>query len=56
MRKMFDMDPWEGLERREAAPPLRILETVRSFFGRLPFGRRDAQVEDESVITPEDEG
>ena len=48
MRKMFDMDPWEGLERRQA-PPLKMLETVRVFFGRLPFVRAAAQAEPESA-------
>ena len=54
MRKMFDMDPWEGLERRQA-PPLGILETVRTFFGRLPFFRKAAQPEPESVNAPPEE-
>lgn len=48
MRKMFDLDPWEGLERRQAAPPLKIVETVRSFVGRLPLFKKAAQPEAES--------
>lgn len=51
MRKMFDMDPWEGLERRQAAPPLKMLETVRSFVGRLPLFKKAAQPEAESDNT-----
>ena len=54
MRKMFDLDPWEGLERRQA-PPLKIPETVRAFFSRFPFVRAAAPAEDESVnATPEE--
>lgn len=49
MRKMFDLDPWEGLGRNEAAPPLKILETVRTFFSRIPLFRAAAQAEPESV-------
>ncbi len=54
MRKMLDRDPWEDLARREGAPPLKILETVRTFFGRLPFIRKAAQAEPESANPPEE--
>ena len=48
MRKMFDLDPWEGLEHRQP-PPLKIPETVRTFVGRLPLPKKAAQPEAESV-------
>ncbi len=54
MRKMFDLDPWEGLGRKGAAPPLKIVETVRTFFGRFPLFRGAAQAEPESVNPPEE--
>ncbi len=54
MRKMFDLDPWEGLDRKSAAPPLKIVETVRTFLGRFPLFRGAAQTEPESVNPPEE--
>ena len=45
MRKMLDMDPWEGLERRQAP---NIMEAVRTFVGRIPFFRKATQPEAES--------
>jgi predicted PurR-regulated permease PerM len=54
MRKMLDRDPWHDLGRRKGAPPLKILETVRTFFGRLPLFRKAAQAELESDNAPEE--
>lgn len=54
MRKMFDLDPWEGLECRQAAPPLNILKTGRTFIGRFPLFKKATQPEVESVNAPEE--
>ena len=54
MRKMFDLNPWDGLSRKEAAPPLKIVETVRAFLGRIPLFRAATQAEQESATPPEE--
>lgn len=55
MRKMFDLDPWDGLEYRQGASPLKILETIRTFVGRLPFKRGQTETESEAVNPPKEE-
>lgn len=54
MHKMLDQDPWADFENRRGTPPLKMWETVRTFFGRIPLFRAAAQAEPESVNPPEE--
>jgi len=56
MWKMFDRDPWAQKDfQRGAESSVRLVETVRSFFKRLPFNRKQAQTESESVKSQEED-
>ena len=50
IRKMLDQDPWVQKDTdKKPRPSLKMLETVRSFFNRLPLKKASSQPETESA-------
>ncbi len=49
LRKMFDLDPWEGLEKEEAAPPPPVWITKIKGFFEKSWGRFREKIMDKSI-------